>query len=40
MNNNRNVHLEYQKFNTTQANVNVWDPKAALKAVGLGHLIK
>lgn len=40
MNNNRNVHLEYQKFNSTQTNVDVWDPKAALRAVGLGHLIK
>jgi hypothetical protein len=40
MNNNRNLQLEYQKFSTTNVSGTTWDPKAALQAAGLGHLIK
>jgi hypothetical protein len=42
MQQNRAVQLEYQNFiNTNRANGgSVWDPKAALQAAGLSHLIK
>jgi hypothetical protein len=40
MNNNRNLQLEYQKFSNTNVSGTTWDPKAALQAAGLGHLIK
>jgi hypothetical protein len=42
MQQNRAVQMEYQNFmNTNKANGgSVWDPKAALQAAGLSHLIK
>jgi hypothetical protein len=42
MQQNRNVQMEYQNFmNTNRASgAGGWDPKTALQAVGLSHLIK
>ena len=39
---NRSVQLEYDKVkaNNSGGAGTIWDPKAALKAAGLSHLIK
>jgi hypothetical protein len=39
MQENRNVQLEYDKVKASNSSL-IWDPKAALKAANLGHLVK
>lgn len=40
MTSNRNVQQEYQNFINKSSGGSTWDPKAALKAAGLEHLLK